>query len=78
MSGEKRPASESLGTTQLVKRQKSDANINGDALTRVNGSSSGALVQGVSLSTSCSMQQIRAKAAIEGSVWLILDGCVGI
>lgn len=49
MSGEKRAASDSFGTTQLVKRQRSDANLNGSAVARVNGSASGALVQGVSL-----------------------------
>jgi Prp8 binding protein len=43
MSGEKRPASASFGTTQLVKRQRSDADLNGGALARVNGT------QGVSL-----------------------------
>lgn len=48
MSGEKRAASQSFGTTQLVKRQKSDANLNGSAVARVNGSGSNALVQGVS------------------------------
>lgn len=50
MSGEKRPASASFGSTQLVKRQKSDANLNGGALARTNGGNSGALIQGVSLS----------------------------
>ena len=49
MSGEKRPASASFGTTQLVKRQKSDSNLNDGALSRTNGSSSGALIHGVSL-----------------------------
>lgn len=48
MSGEKRPASASFGTTQLVKRQKSEANINDGTVARVNGSG-GALVKGVSL-----------------------------
>ncbi|KAL9052389.1 MAG: hypothetical protein Q9162_005419 [Coniocarpon cinnabarinum] len=45
MSGEKRPASNSFSSSQLVKRQKSDANLsNGNAL--VNGEQrSGALVQ---------------------------------
>ncbi|KAK3049299.1 hypothetical protein LTR09_009477 [Extremus antarcticus] len=46
MSGEKRAASSSFGTTQLVKRQRSEANINGGAVARVNGSGSGAMVQG--------------------------------
>lgn len=49
MSGEKRPASAAaFGTTQLVKRQKSDANLNGGAIARVNGAGGGALIQGVS------------------------------
>ncbi|EGP88445.1 unnamed protein product [Zymoseptoria tritici ST99CH_1E4] len=46
MSGEKRAASSSFGgSTQMVKRQKSDADLNGGALTRTNGGSS-ALIQG--------------------------------
>lgn len=51
MSGEKRPASASFGSAQLVKRQKSDANLNDGALARTNGSGGGALIQGVSPST---------------------------
>ena len=47
MSGEKRAAGESFGSTQLVKRQRSDANLNSGSLTKFNGS---ALVQAVSLS----------------------------
>ena len=47
MSGEKRAASASFGSAQLVKRQKSDANLNGGALTKTNGSG-GALIHGVS------------------------------
>ncbi|KAK3066419.1 hypothetical protein LTR53_017241 [Teratosphaeriaceae sp. CCFEE 6253] len=46
MSGEKRAASESFGTTQLVKRQRSQADLNGGALARTNGAGGGALVQG--------------------------------
>lgn len=49
MSGEKRPASASFGTTQLVKRQRSEADMNNGALAKTNGANSGALVQGVSL-----------------------------
>jgi len=49
MSGEKRAASESFGTTQLVKRQRSDADLNGSALARTNGAGGGALIKGVSL-----------------------------
>lgn len=45
MSGEKRAAGESFGSTQLVKRQRSEADTNG-ALVKANG---GALMQGVSL-----------------------------
>lgn len=48
MSGEKRAASESFGSTQLVKRQRSEADLNGGALTRTNGAGGGALIQGVS------------------------------
>jgi Prp8 binding protein len=53
MSGEKRSASEAFGSTQLVKRQRSDSNINGSALTQINGGGSGsALIQGVYLTHS--------------------------
>jgi Prp8 binding protein len=48
MSGEKRAASASFGSSQLVKRQKSDANMNSSALAKTSGGS-GAMVQGVSL-----------------------------
>ncbi|KAK0267677.1 hypothetical protein LTR35_016086 [Friedmanniomyces endolithicus] len=51
MSGEKRGASESFGTTQLVKRQRSQSNLNGGALTRTNGGGGMALVQGAYGST---------------------------
>lgn len=47
MSGEKRAGD--FGSTQLVKRQRSDADLNGGALTRTNGAGGGALVHGVSL-----------------------------
>lgn len=48
MSSEKRPASESFGTTQLVKRQKSDANLTGASVALVNNpSQNGALIQAV-------------------------------
>jgi len=55
MSGEKRPAADSFGSTQLVKRAKSDANLNGSsAIAVVNGSAqNGALVQAVWLPFSC-------------------------
>ncbi|KAF5845927.1 hypothetical protein GGP41_008417 [Bipolaris sorokiniana] len=47
MSREKRPANEAFGTSQLVKRTKSDANLGGSsAVAVVNGSSAnGALIQ---------------------------------
>jgi hypothetical protein len=45
MSGEKRPAS--FGSSQLVKRARPEAN--GNELATINGSSSGALIQSVSL-----------------------------
>lgn len=49
MSGEKRPAADAFGSTQLVKRAKPDANSNGSsAVTVVNGSTqNGALIQAV-------------------------------
>lgn len=49
MSREKRPANEAFGTSQLVKRTKSDANLGGSsAVAVVNGSSAnGALIQAV-------------------------------
>jgi hypothetical protein len=43
MSGEKRPAPELFGSTQLVKRQKSSSNLSRDALVKVSGN--GALIQ---------------------------------
>ncbi|WPH04969.1 Hypothetical protein R9X50_00786700 [Acrodontium crateriforme] len=46
MSGEKRAAADSFGTSQLVKRQRSSGDLNGSALARTNGSGSGALIQG--------------------------------
>jgi hypothetical protein len=49
MSGEKRPAANSFGSAQLVKRAKSDANVKGSsAVAVVNGSAqNGALIQAV-------------------------------
>jgi Prp8 binding protein len=49
MSGEKRPAANSFGTSQLVKRAKSDANINGSSAVAIsNGTGkNGALIQAV-------------------------------
>lgn len=49
MSAEKRPAADSFGSTQLVKRAKPDANTNGSsALTVANGSAqNGALMHAV-------------------------------
>jgi Prp8 binding protein len=55
MSSSKRSASESFGSTQLVKRQKSDANLNGGAVAKVNGS--GALIPGVSTPTHISAHE---------------------
>ena len=65
MSGEKRPAAESFGSTQLVKRQRSDANLNGSAVARTNGAGSGALVQGVSLSTLVSCTKAALKRGVK-------------
>jgi len=49
MSAEKRPAADSFGSSQLVKRQKSDANLgNGSSVAVVNGAAQhGALIQAV-------------------------------
>ena len=50
MSAAKRPASNSFGSSQMVvKRQKSNADMNGKAVAITNGgSASGALIQAVS------------------------------
>jgi hypothetical protein len=48
MSSEKRAASNSFGSAQMVKRQKSDTNLNGSAVAVVNGSArDGALIKAV-------------------------------
>ncbi|KAF1973642.1 WD40 repeat-like protein [Bimuria novae-zelandiae CBS 107.79] len=49
MSGEKRPAADSFGSAQLVKRAKSDANLNGNPAVAVVNSpgQNGALIQAV-------------------------------
>lgn len=50
MSGEKRPAQDAFGSSQLVvKRQKSDASLNASAVTLRPGQN-GAVVQAVSIS----------------------------
>ena len=51
MSAEKRPASNSFGSSQIVKRQKSDANLTGtNVVAVVNGNAqNGALIQAVSI-----------------------------
>ncbi|KAJ4366360.1 hypothetical protein N0V83_007996 [Neocucurbitaria cava] len=50
MSGEKRPAADSFGSSQLVKRAKSDANLGGSSAVAVaNGAAqNGALIQAIS------------------------------
>jgi Prp8 binding protein len=54
MSAEKRAASGSFSSSQMVKRQKSDANLNGSALTVVNGSArDGAIIKAVCLPSRC-------------------------
>jgi hypothetical protein len=65
MSAEKRAASNSFGSSQMVKRQKSDANLNGSAVVVVNGGRNGALIQHVSLASdhSSSFNLWRAKYA---------------
>ena len=51
MASEKRAASNSFGSAQMVKRQKSDTNLNGSAVTVVNGSArDGALIKAVCIS----------------------------
>jgi hypothetical protein len=47
MASEKRPTPPSFGTSQLVKRQKSDANLGGSAVAVINGAQNGALIQAV-------------------------------
>jgi Prp8 binding protein len=48
MSAEKRPAGENLSASQLVKRQRSDANINIRTVAVVGGNAkNGALIQAV-------------------------------
>jgi len=60
MSAAKRPASNSFGSSQMVvKRQKSNADINGKAVTVTNGTgTSGALIQSVSLPLSKLQQSV--------------------
>lgn len=49
MAVEKRPASNSFGSSQIVKRQRSDANLASNAVAVVDGSAQdGALIQAVS------------------------------
>jgi Prp8 binding protein len=59
MSAEKRPAAESLGSAQLVKRQKSDASMSGNqSIAVVNGNAqNGALIQAVCMSTPSSSRK---------------------
>ncbi|KAJ9646365.1 hypothetical protein H2199_002414 [Coniosporium tulheliwenetii] len=48
MSSEKRPAADSFGSSQLVKRQRSDANLGSNSVALVNGTArNGALIQAV-------------------------------
>ena len=56
MSAAKRPASNSFGSSQMVvKRQKSNVDINGKAVAVTNGvAGSGALIQAVSLTNTFS------------------------
>jgi Prp8 binding protein len=63
---EKRPAAENYGSVQLVKRQRSDANIGGNrSIAIVDGSvQSGALIQAV-----CQSCEMRTSAVIK-SVYL--------
>lgn len=74
MSREKRPANEAFGTSQLVKRTKSDANLGGSsAIAVVNGSgANGALIQAVRYHRGCFYTSTKA----EGSD--ALTGAVGV
>ncbi len=50
MSREKRPATNTFGTSQLVKRAKADANLSSSAVAVVNGTGqNGALIKAVCL-----------------------------
>jgi hypothetical protein len=73
---EKRAASSGFGSAQLVKRQKSDANLNGKSIAVVNGSaSSGALIQSVCHSVPNSLV-VRRSAKVdthEGERWLMVE-----
>lgn len=59
MSGEKRPAHDTFGTSQLVKRAKSDANLGSTAVAVVNGAGqNGALIQAVCARSICRVCQV--------------------
>jgi len=64
MSAEKRPASDSFGSSQLVKRQRSDGNLNGGtSVAVVNGAAqNGALIQAV-----CSRSLVFARPGKHGA-----------
>lgn len=47
MSAEKRPATDGFGSTQMVKRQKSDNNLSSSVAVVNGGGQNGALVQSV-------------------------------
>jgi hypothetical protein len=72
MSREKRPANEAFGTSQLVKRTKSDANLGSSAVAVVNGTgANGALIQAV-----CYYQGLLHEYQAEGVD--VLTGAVGV
>jgi hypothetical protein len=72
MSREKRPANEAFGTSQLVKRTKSDANLASSAVAKVNGSgANGALIQAV-----CDNQGLMIEYQAEDVD--VLTGAVGV
>lgn len=90
MSAEKRPAADSFGTNQLVKRQRSDANINGSSVAVVNESAqNGAIIQSVRAILLLHEEHfIRTYGAKEhgirlcgsnehGTVWLMMVGGTG-
>lgn len=56
-----------FGSTQLVKRQRSEADLNGNALAKINGSGNNTLVKGVSLiPKGCSFARSELKQEHEG------------
>lgn len=76
MSSEKRAAGDSFASSQLVKRQRSDANLS-SSLTVANGQN-GALVQSVSCNRFLRSSLHGAKARLKGKQWLMGGGLIGL